>query len=106
MASALTGERLMGNQGSTGWQHPDCGGCSAGNCPAQKLTCETELQGWRLGFGAVAVFVAPCLLAILGAAASEFLAWGQLTGAIAGLLLGMGSVALAIRWLADGEERV
>lgn len=93
----------MGNEQSGVWHHPECGACSFENCPAKQHPDDLALRGWRLGVGAIVVFVVPCLSAILGAAAGTALGAGQLTGAIAGLATAMGGVTVVAR-LCGREE--
>lgn len=84
-----------------GTNYPCCSNCPVDDCsvadyPAEKGTEGSFLVGWRLGLVSTGLFLAPVVLAIIGAVSFGNRPGAQFAGAIAGLGLGLaGSVAIA-----------
>jgi len=75
---------------------PGCPGCRAQDHSASEGPDKMLPSGWRLGLVSMGLFLAPCILAIVGAACFGKSHAAQLSGAVTGLLAGMiGSVAVA-----------
>ncbi len=77
-------------------------GCAVADCPSDAQTNDSLLVGWRLGVASMGVFLAPVVLAIVGAVCSGRSPDVQLPGTLAGLGLGLaGSM-----WIARTMRRV
>jgi hypothetical protein len=82
-----------------------CAGCAAERCPDEQVPTDPPLRGRRLMTTAVAFFLAPLVLAVVGALCGGGNADAQLAGALAGLLLGtISSVLWARVFVAKKED--
>jgi len=95
----------MANRESRRVRHSECNSCAPGGCSGNQVQGEHTLEGWRLICAAIAVFVLPWVLAVLGAVCGGFLAVGQWVGAVVGLTAGMLAVWSAARFLESGARK-
>ncbi|MBN1588817.1 MAG: hypothetical protein JW888_04820 [Pirellulales bacterium] len=75
---------------------PHCGGDA---CPTPDESDPTAMSGSRFVLAAMGLFLAPLVLAILGAVVAGRRAEAQLIGALGGLALGMAGSVLVARWI-------
>jgi len=87
-----------------GLRHDSCAHCLLEDCPLDRREEETRLRGRPLGIAAVVMFVAPVLLAIVGAMSFRSSYAAELPGGLGGLAVGMLAARIIARRLAPGSK--
>lgn len=87
-----------------GLRRDTCAHCMLEDCPLDRTEEETRLRGRPLGLAAIGMFLAPVLLAIIGAMSFRSSYPAQLLGGLGGLAVGI-LAARIIAWrLAPGSK--
>jgi hypothetical protein len=88
---------------TTAMDATQCGDCSSNSCSANAPVHYDSVQGWRIVSAAVAFFLLPSLLGIIGAACFHFSPLSRLFGALLGLAVGA-AVARVLAPLLGGQK--
>ena len=90
-----------------GLRRDSCAQCMLEDCPLDRTEEETRLRGLPLGIAAVGMFLAPVLLAIIGAMSFRSSYPAQLLGGLGGLALGMlAARTIAARSASNSKEDI
>ncbi|UCH36273.1 MAG: hypothetical protein JSV65_07940 [Armatimonadota bacterium] len=90
---------MPANDEPTEANRASCSGCPIRDCPAQSDEDGTLLSGRRLGLAASGLFLAPIVLALVGAACFAAGSVGQLLGAAVGFGAGVTCAVIATKLL-------